>query len=692
VGELASIDAEALVAAGVPAGRAAELARGAARLVAAEAEAPAAWRRIAGELLAPDDAFEAHRRLYRAVYASWGPERPPPPAWIPSPGEIARTNLASLGTADVTALHRRSVEEPEGYWPEVLARLRTCWHAPPRCVLDARAGAERAEWLVGARLNAAEGCFAGRDEARPALVWRREGSGGLERMTLGELRRESERVGAALVALGFGPGDPIAVAMPMTPESVAIYLGIVLVGGVVVSIADSFAAPEIALRLRIAGARAVFTQDVILRGERALPLYERVCEAAAPRAVVLPAGPRLALPLRDGDLAWDDFRARVGGDARPRVHVAGPGESTNILFSSGTTGEPKAILWDHVTPLKSAADGWAHHDLGPGDVVVWPTNLGWMMGPWLIYASLMNDATIGLFVGSPLGRAFGSFVAEAGVTMLGVVPSLVRSWRETGAMEGLDWSRLRRYSSTGEASSPEEMLWLMARAGYKPILEYCGGTEIGGGYITGTLCQPQAPATFSTPAMGAAFILLDEEGREADVGELALHPPMLGSSSRLLNRDHHEAYFAGMPAGPGGRTLRRHGDQMQRLPGGYYRALGRVDDTMNLGGIKTSSAELERAVEGVAGLRETAAVAVEPPGGGPSLLVLFAVPGPGERPEPGALAAELGRAIRERLSPLFKLHDVVVVDALPRTASNKVMRRTLRAQYARAPARMSQKP
>ena len=160
---------------------------------------------------------------------------------------------------------------------------------------------------------------------------------------------------------------------------------------------------------------------------------------------------------------------------------------------------------------------------------------------------------------------------------------------------------------------------------------------------------------------------------------------MLGSSERLLNRDHHEVYFADMPPGPDGAVLRRHGDELCRLPGDYYRALGRVDDTMNLGGIKISSAEIERVCNRVAGVHETAAIAVAPAGGGPSQLVVYAVLAAAEegatQQTAGALQISFQQAIRAKLNPLFKVSEVTVVESLPRTASNKVMRRVLRGQH-----------
>jgi acetyl-CoA synthetase len=228
--------------------------------------------------------------------------------------------------------------------------------------------------------------------------------------------------------------------------------------------------------------------------------------------------------------------------------VAAPDDPTNVLFSSGTTGEPKVIAWSHLTPIKAAMDGHLHHDIIPADVVAWPTNLGWMMGPWLIYASLINGATIALHDDAPLGAEFGGFVADAGVTMLGVVPSLVAAWRASGDMDEFDWSAVTRFSSTGEASNPDDMRWLMGLPGNVPVIEYCGGTEVGGGYVAGTMVQPAVPATFTTPAFGIDVRLLDDEGRPADEGEAFLVPPSIGLSVELLNRNHHEVYYEGLPA------------------------------------------------------------------------------------------------------------------------------------------------
>lgn len=555
----------------------------------------------------------------------------------------------------------------------MLDRLGIVMASPAAGVLGRPADARSPRWLPGASMNIAESCF-GLSDTTPAIRWGRA-DGSVEDWSAQRLDDLSARVASGLVALGLAEGDAVAIDMPMTPQSVATYLGIIRAGMVAVSIADSFAPEEIATRLRISNTKLVFTQDVVTRGDKTLPLYIKVLDAGAQRCVVVPCADTLACGLRDGDITFADMLGEP--NAAQFVHAT-PDAPINILFSSGTTGDPKAIPWDHTTPIKCAMDGHVHLDIREGDVVCWPTNLGWMMGPWLIFAALINKATIALYDGPPAGEGFAKFVEQAGVTMLGVVPSMVKNWRSTGCVDVADWTGIRCFGSTGECSNADDYFWLSSRAGYRPVIEYCGGTEVGGGYLTGSPLQPQAPSTFSTPALGLDVVLLDENNQPADTGEVYLVGPSIGLSTRLLNRDHDATYFADCPTHTDGTPLRRHGDQLSRLPNGYYRADGRADDTMNLGGIKTSSAEIERVVTQAVGVKEAAAIAVSPEGGGPSELVVFVVAAPGHEPDPEGWHFEMRDLIKQQLNPLFRLSRVIPIDQLPRTASNKVMRRKLR--------------
>ncbi|KAG7035817.1 putative acyl-activating enzyme 18, peroxisomal, partial [Cucurbita argyrosperma subsp. argyrosperma] len=368
----------------------------------------------------------------------------------------------------------------------------------------------------------------------------------------------------------------------------------------------------------------------------------RVIEGGSCKAIVIPAtGNRLEVNLREQDLSWEEFLSAAKD--LPRSNYYSPvfhsiDAMTNILFSSGTTGEPKAIPWTQLSPIRCTADSWAHMDVQAADIVCWPTNLGWVMGPISLYSCLLAGATLALYHGSPLGSGFGKFVQVKSLFMFiksvteprpsDLLSRITRfgfytfsccafvlgcrsdhfgnSSKPGKNMEGyqvhgklrLDKDKLmdmeadicRYFCTTGETSNVDDDLWLSSRSYYKPVIECCGGTELASCYIMGSPLQPQAFGTFSTPSMTTGFVILDEYGipypeDQACVGEIGLFPLYLGASDRLLNADHHEVYFKGMPIYKG-MQLRRHGDILKRTVGGYFVVQGRADDTMNLGGIK----------------------------------------------------------------------------------------------------------
>lgn len=671
---------------------------------------PQTWHDISKQLLTPNLPFSFHQMMYYGCYKDFGPD---PPAWLPDPKNARLTNIGQLlerrgkeflgsnyedPISSFSDFQRFSVSDQEVFWKTILEEMNISFSVPPECILRDSPSHQGGQWLPGARVNPAKNCLSLRKTTLSdvAIIWQSEGNdeAPVEKMTWQELRESVWEVAYALESLGLEKGSSIAIDMPMDVNSVVIYLAIVLAGYVVVSIADSFAPSEISTRLVLSKAKAIFTQDFIPRGEKTIPLYSRVVDAHSPMAIVIPnRASSLSIELRDGDISWPDFLDRAkDSKGLEFVAVEQPIDAfTNILFSSGTTGDPKAIPWSLLTPFKAAADGWCHMDIKKGDVVAWPTNLGWMMGPWLVYASLLNGASIALYNGSPLGSGFAKFVQDAKVTMLGVIPSIVRTWKAKNSPDGYDWSTIRCFGSTGEASSVDEYLWLMGRAEYKPIIEYCGGTEIGGSFVSGSMLQPQSLASFSTAVMGCSLHILGDDGFPIPsdvpgIGELALGPLMFGASSTLLNADHNEIYFKGMPV-LNGKVLRRHGDVFERTSKGYYHAHGRADDTMNLGGIKVSSLEIERICNAVdENILETAAVGVPPAGGGPEKLVIALVFKDSDNLEHKLvnLMISFNTALQRKLNPLFKVSSIVPLPSLPRTATNKVMRRVLRQQFYQA--------
>jgi acetyl-CoA synthetase len=636
---------------------------------------PQAWQSISKEILSPSLPFSLHKFLFSLCYPDWQDHPELAPVFIPTEEFITRTNLYhlmhKLKLNNVDDFYAWSCNQSEDFWQLMITTLKIKLQKPAYQLCDLSLGVTKPMWLPGAELNIIESCFQAPAE-KIALIYQ-DNQQQLQTMTYAELNSLSNRVANSLTKLNFKKNDAIAIAMPMTKEAIIIYLGIIKMGGIVVSVADSFSPEEIKIRLEIGNAKTVFTQDYSYRDQKKIPLYEKILATHANQIIVITTE---NIVLRKEDMTWQDFLSNNNNfSALPGSAM----DTCHILFSSGTTGTPKAIPWNQATAIKAASDAYLHQNIQNQDIICWPTNLGWMMGPWLIFAALINQATIAIYADNPGTTKFGQFIQEAKVTILGVVPTLVATWRQNLSMQDLDWSHIKTFSSTGECSNVEDMLYLTSVAGYKPIIEYCGGTEIGGAYISSTVIENNYLSIFTRPAFGNQFILLNENGQPDDLGEVALIPPALGLSTHLLNADHDNIYYAGMPSYQQ-KILRRHGDLIQRFSNQLYRNLGRIDDTMKLGGIKISSAEIERALVGIEGITETAAIGFTPNNNGPTQLIIFAATQL-ENNHKDLILKIMQDKIKLRLNPLFKIHELVFIKELPKTASHKIMRRVLREIY-----------
>jgi len=631
--------------------------------------------------------FEDQLTVFRKIFSNQQNENGPPKAWQPEDKHLNKSNISRFmnetGHSDYDDFHKWSTENRIEFWQNVISKLDIRFNKKPEKILDLADGVIHPHWLPGAEFNCVDSCFKSQQD-KTAIILAKENSSEHIKVTYIELENLVNRVANGLKDIGFEPGDRIALYMPMNVECVASYLGIIRAGCQIVSIADSFSPAEVQKRLELAKAKWVITVNSYQRGGRPIHLYDKIKDAGDLRAIVLPSDQSSTksndIQLRDKDILWEEF---LSANTHYRSQQGTASTIINILFSSGTTGTPKIIPWTHLTPIKSAMDGKYHQDIHSGDVVAWPTNIGWMMGPWLIFASLINNATMALYEGSPLDSGFINFICSAKVNILGVIPSLVRAWRSAGYLEDSNWNHMHCFSSTGEPSNFEDYLWLMSRTGYRaPVIEYLGGTEIGGGHITGSIVKAASPATFNSPALGIDFILLNENNQivnENETGELYLIPPSIGLSQILLNKNHDDIYYNNCPTGPKGETLRRHGDRFIKLPNGFYKAQGRSDDTMNLGGIKVSAIELEQVIGGHELIQENAAVSVQLSGEGQEKLVVYAVLK--STIEKYVLKNEINLLLAKKLNPLYKIYDVLIVNSLPRTASNKLMRRKLRSLY-----------
>ncbi|UCG33728.1 MAG: AMP-binding protein, partial [Phycisphaerales bacterium] len=322
------------------------------------------WQRLSGMLLERGAGFDVCRAVYELACKEWDTCHGPPPAWSPSRASVAVTHVGrfmeEMGFTEYRDLHAWSTRERSEFWERVVGKLGVVFKMRPQSMVNLDAGVTQPEWLPGAAMNIVDSCF-GAPADKTAIVHQDEGEP-MRRMTYGDLERLVNRVANGLCERGFVAGDAIAIDMAMTAESVAIYLGIIKAGCCVVSIADSFAPEEIATRLRLSKAKAIFTADYYIRRGKRTEIYSKVKKAGPVPAIVLCCDESEAdtVELREGDVLWRDFLAQ--DDVFESV-ACEPGDHTNILFSSGTTGDPKAIPWTHTTPIKCAMDALFHHNV-----------------------------------------------------------------------------------------------------------------------------------------------------------------------------------------------------------------------------------------------------------------------------------------------------------------------------------------
>ncbi|MDA8561711.1 AMP-binding protein [Gammaproteobacteria bacterium] len=637
-----------------------------------------AWAEISKNILLPSYKFEIHLYIFTTIYPKWPHELDQAPAYIPNKDDIKNTNLFHfmnlLKINDINNFHQWTIDNYNIFLQKIVNKLKIKFDKPYNEICNLKNGVKSPNWFYKAKLNIINSCF-NAPKNKIAIIYQKNNEN-IKTITYLELYKLTNKIAANLIDKGFKKKDGIAIYMPMTVESIAIYLAIIQIGAIVVSIADSFSSRELSIRLKISNAKGIFSQDTIENNNKYINIYKKIIDSNAPKAIIIPNNKKISVTLRKSDISWEDFltaqRPINSASCNPYDHI-------NILFSSGTTGTPKAIPWDHTTALKPAIDSYFHHDIKHEDILSWPTNLGWMMGPWLIFASFINQATLALYYGQPSKSEYGKFIQDTKVTMLGVIPTIVANWNQTKYMNKYDWSNIKKFSSTAECSNPEDMLYLMSLAKYKPIIEYCGGTEIGGAYLTSTILEKNYTTLFSTPAIGINFILINEKGDKSNNGEVAIIPPAIGLSTKLINGNHNKTYYGNMPKVKNFNILRRHGDLVLKLDLNKYSMLGRIDDTMNLSGIKISSNEIEKIINEINEVKECAAVAININDSNINLLVIYAVLK--NSLNIISLKSEIQKKINTYLNPLFKIHDVIIKHELPRTASNKIIRMDLRKEY-----------
>src|SRR6266576_2584496 len=610
-------------------------------------------------------------------------------AWRPTERYLARSRLRRFAEAhghrDFASLYRWSVEDLDAFWRAVERDLGLVWQTPYERVLDTSRGVPWTTWWVGGRMNYVATALR-HDPSRTALVFEGE-DGATRRLTYGELAAEVRRFAAGLRALGVHPGDRVGIFLPMIPECAIATLAVSAIGAVYTPIFSGYAAEAIAGRLRDCEASVLITADGFRRRGQVLQMKE-TADAAADRAGIrtVIVARRLGCKVRMGarDRWWEDVVAGGSGADDTFADVSAE-DPYMIIYTSGTTGRPKGAVHVHGGfPVKAAQDLAHVFDLQSGDLLWWFTDIGWMMGPWLIAGGLINGATILLYDGAPdfpdAGRVW-SIVGRHRVTHLGISPTAIRGLMRAGEepVRRHDRSSLFVLGSTGEPWNPEPWWWYFDVVGARraPLINYSGGTECAGGILGCTTWTPLKPTAFAGPVPGIAADVADSQGRSVRgaVGELVIRKPWPGMT-RGFWRDPEKylaTYWQRFP------DVWVHGDWARIDDDGCWYIEGRSDDTLKVAGKRVGPAEVESAATAHPAVLEAAAIGVPHEIKGEAIVVFVVLRTGYDGGD--TMAREIAETIAERLGRPLRPEAVRFVADLPKTRNAKILRRVIRGAY-----------
>ncbi|MFE1802692.1 AMP-binding protein [Streptomyces sp. NPDC059517] len=619
--------------------------------------------------------------------------------WHPSRDYLEHSNVARLmrtfGASTADELRARSVADIGGFWGAVAEDLGIEFRTPYTDVVDLGRGIEYPDWFTGGHLNIVDAALTrwARETPGTAAVVHENEDGTVRTLTFAELDDRVARARAGLRARGIGKGDAVALYLPMTPEAVIAMYAVASIGATAVPLFSGFAATAIASRLQDARAKAVVTADGTVRRGRSvgmLPQLEEALKSCPDVELVVVVDnldpsphPREAAGQAGRTVSWRHL-LDTGPDPAPEDTDAS--DVLLLAYTSGTTGRPKGAVHTHAGfLLKTASEVAYGFDITPGRTFCWITDMGWIMGPLSIFGTHANGGTLLLYEGSPdvpgTDRLW-QLVERHRVSMLGVSPTLIRTLKAASPEPpAQDLSSVRVLGSTGEPWDPESYEWL-ARDVFGsrvPVINFSGGTEVGGSFLCPYPVEDIRSCSLGGPALGMDVDVVDDDARplRGSVGELVCRQPWPAMTRGIWHDDarYREAYWSTFPG------LWRHGDHALVDEDGGWFILGRSDDVMNVAGKRVAPAEIESVLAVDPAVAESAVVGIPDATKGEAVWAFYVLRtgGDAEDGDEALVSARLRRRVAEEVGRPFAPSRVIRVGQLPKTRSAKILRRAVRA-------------
>jgi propionyl-CoA synthetase len=590
-------------------------------------------------------------------------------------------------------IYRRSLAEPEAFWAEAAAAI--AWDEPWQRVLD-ESRAPLYRWFTRGRLNTCHNVLdrhvdGGRAD-QPALIHDSPMTDTVTTFTYRELRDEVARFAGALAGLGVERGDRVIVYMPMVPEAVIAMLACARLGAVHSVVFGGFAANELASRIEDARPTVIVAGSCGIEPGRIVaykPLLDAAIDMveAKPQRCVILQRPELEADLVAGrDVEWNE--ALAAAEPAPCVSV----EATDplyILYTSGTTGQPKGIVRDNGGHAVALA--WTMknvYDVEPGETYWAASDIGWAVGhSYIVYAPLLHGCTTLLYEGKPVGTpdagAFWRVISQHGVRTLFTAPTTFRAIRQQdpeGELIGdYDLADFRALFLAGERCDPDTLRWAERKLGV-PVIDHWWQTESGwpmAANCLGIERLPVVPGSPTRPVPGWDVRVLDNDGNErapGEIGAIVVRLPMPpGATPTLWNAEERfrETYLSRFPG------FYETADAGYVDENGYVFVMARTDDIINVAGHRLSTGAIEEVLASHEDVAECAVIGVGDELKGQLPVGLLVLKAGVERPA-DEIVAEVVQLVRERIGPVASFKRAVVVERLPKTRSGKILRGTMR--------------
>lgn len=592
-------------------------------------------------------------------------------------------------------IYRRSLEDPEEFWAEAACAID--WDRTWDRVLDQSGGPHFTRWYAGGMLNTCHNCVdrhvaAGRG-AQPAVIWDSPITGTARTLTYSALQEATAHCAGMLSAMGVTKGERVIIYMPMIPEAVIAMLACARLGAVHSVVFGGFAPRELAIRIEDSGARVILTASCGLEPGRTIPyqaIVEEALELAPGRidAIAVKAREQADWQLRAGrDRDWDaGLAAAEPADCVP-VAATDP---LYILYTSGTTGQPKGVLRDnggHAVALQWSMPNI--YDVAPGEVYWAASDVGWVVGhSYIVYGPLLHGCSTVMFEGKPVGTpdagVFWRMVAEHRVAVLFTAPTAFRAIKKEdpeGTFIGrYDLSSLRCLYLAGERCDPDTLHWAEDKLGI-PVIDHWWQTETGWSIAANPMGIERLPVKPGSPARavpGYDVRILDPQAKEVprgEMGEICVRlplppsclPTLWGADDRFI-----ESYLADYPG------YYKSGDAGYMDADDYIFVMSRTDDIINVAGHRLSTGAMEEVLAAHADVAECAVVGVADALKGQAPLGFLVLKSGVARPE-AEITAEVVALVREKIGPVAAFKRALVVPRLPKTRSGKILRASMAA-------------